>query len=158
MSRSTVYQAKSGGVEERKFRPDLELIPLSEIYPDVRHDEYEPFTLRVQSRTSSGGNYRVCLNAYQWNGLCNCQDFTMRKQPELERGEPPSERLRCWHIKRARAYYLDEVGRKLEQTQLQTNAPRRGQTATCQLCKQPIQFNGEVWQHRKLNQTHPALP
>lgn len=102
MSRST-FQPASAPVR----------FTLEQVYPDVRPDEFERHTFHVQSRSEGRGNYKVYLDAYDWNGACNCQHFEFRMRPELERFAMPSDGLRCWHIKKARSYYLDELGRAM---------------------------------------------
>lgn len=100
------------------------LVPLSQIYPEVKPDEFEKHTFTVQSRSEAVKPYRVYLDAYSWNGMCNCADFEFRFRPHLERGENPGDDKRCWHIKRARSYYLDEIGRQMDE-QLQTQKNER---------------------------------
>lgn len=85
---------------------------MAQRYPDVHPDHYEQHTFYVDSRVKgrNRGPYRVVLNAYSWNGWCSCWDFYFNKEKHLSKGAFPSEELRCFHIKRARAYWVDVLG------------------------------------------------
>ncbi len=67
----------------------------------------------VGSRSRAGAFYLVDLEENNWLGKCSCINFEMVGQPKYNRGYPPSDSLRCSHIKRARCYVLDEVLPKL---------------------------------------------
>lgn len=124
--------------------------PLEKVYPDVTPIAGEHHSFEVRSRTGPTP-YRVVLDVYNWNGWCGCQNFEFACQPDLERGAWPNEALRCWHIRRARAYYLDEIGRTMERQ-------IKGSQAVCRVCRTAITKNGETWRHNNGSTKHPATP
>lgn len=70
----------------------------------------EPFRARVMSRTRPGRWHFVDLQAMEWNGQCDCEDFTCNKTKLIKRRGLRLASTRCWHIHRARAAWLDENG------------------------------------------------
>lgn len=80
----------------------------------VRPHGTEPgvFDVLSHSRRKPGAEQKwhtVNLLAYRRNGSCECEHFQCRLEPELQRGEPPSEALRCHHIEEAREQLLQDV-------------------------------------------------
>lgn len=75
----------------------------------VHEIEREPFNYNVESRKSPK-TYRVELEKYNWNGWCGCPKFEFSMQPLLERGANPASNLRCWHIDRARDFFIRKWG------------------------------------------------
>ena len=69
----------------------------------------EMFSFYVRSRTNQNFPHTVDLESYKWAGQCDCEHYKFRCEPELSRGAPASDRLRCAHIKAARSYFLDEI-------------------------------------------------
>lgn len=78
----------------------------------------ELLCFNVRSHRDPGVQYRVELDAYNYNGACSCEHFTIRLEPELAkqgRHAKPSPLLRCKHIMEARDSFMDEVLPKLGQ-------------------------------------------
>ncbi len=61
---------------------------------------------------SGGQPYRVEIDAYKWGGKCGCKDHACRREPKLARGEKPSDKLRCKHVKDARQFYREMRARE----------------------------------------------
>lgn len=72
-----------------------------------------PLQPQVASRSRPSLKHQVVLDAYRGNGSCECEHFVCRLEPRLQKGELPSDVLRCSHIAEARAHLLDEVIRKI---------------------------------------------
>lgn len=72
----------------------------------------EPFRFYVQSRTARQ-QYLVDLEEFGWNGACSCQRFTFKCLPLLKMGAHPAGHLRCWHIERARDWFIRTIGPKI---------------------------------------------
>ena len=57
----------------------------------------------VQSETRAGINHLVDVLAYRsdcdYNGSCTCESFQCNMEPKLKKGQPPSDALRCKHIR-----------------------------------------------------------
>jgi len=68
----------------------------------------ERFCYTVLSR-STGGAWRVDLEAYGGNGACDCPNFQFACRPALENGARPSMSLRCYHIKRTILFAWDDL-------------------------------------------------
>lgn len=85
----------------------------------------------VRSRTGNG-KYLVEIDAYNFNGICQCTDFTTRFEKFLKRGYTgemavaegwikelrpyqinSSQSLMCWHILEARSAFTDLTLRTL---------------------------------------------
>lgn len=66
------------------------------------------FVYDVQSISEPARPRRVDIEAYNWNGDCDCPRMKF-KRGELERGAKPDDKMRCSHIKAARSFALDEV-------------------------------------------------
>lgn len=92
---------------------------------DVEEIQGEPFRFYVISRSQIEHKHLVDLEDYNFNGGCGCDGFKFRCEPELSRGANPSDRFRCWHIKRARSHFVDYVLPKLVKAMRgpQTKAP-----------------------------------
>lgn len=71
----------------------------------------EPLRFHVQSRTVEDLKYLVDLEEYGFNGFCGCQDFDFRKRMIAQKMN--GERARCWHIERARDFFIDMVLKKM---------------------------------------------
>lgn len=67
----------------------------------------------VPSESDPHVKYLVELDSYGGNGMCNCQHFQMRLEPELRRGNPEKKILRCKHIGNARDELATVVIRSL---------------------------------------------
>jgi hypothetical protein len=70
----------------------------------------EPFSFDVQSRRRVKMVHRVQIDAFAFNGRCSCEAFTFDCLPLLLRGALPSSGLRCWHIGKARDYWIEWMG------------------------------------------------
>jgi len=71
----------------------------------------ELLRFHVQSRTVEGLSHLVDLEEYGFNGFCGCQDFDFRKRVLAQKMN--GERSRCWHIDRARDFFIDAVLKKM---------------------------------------------
>ena len=71
--------------------------------------------LRFRVRSDRDGRpYLVDLSAFNGNGNCQCQDFQIRKLPELLKGAHGFGHVAmCKHIIRARDFFVDEIIQKL---------------------------------------------
>jgi len=92
-----------------KIRKPPKVKPIPQI---VQHDD-EMFVFDAMSVSRPNYPHRVELDSYRWNGSCTCEAFSFKHEPELSRGQPPSDQRRCSHIKAARSYFLDEILPKL---------------------------------------------
>lgn len=82
--------------------------------PEVQEIEGERWSFLVKSRSRPTHKpWRVDLEAYTWNGACDCEDFHFSREPDLRRGAKASDDLRCHHILRARSYLFEEIFPKL---------------------------------------------
>lgn len=66
------------------------------------------FEIKSRSRPTQKP-WRVDLEAYNWNGACDCEDFRMSREKDLTLGAKPGDDYRCYHILTARSYVLEEV-------------------------------------------------
>lgn len=67
----------------------------------------EKLTFEVDSRSEALPR-TVNLCDYNFNGSCDCEHFQFNCGPKLAAGWDPSENLRCYHIKRARRWLLEQ--------------------------------------------------
>jgi hypothetical protein len=67
----------------------------------------EGWRFLVPSSVLGQRDYLVDLAALNGNGECRCKDFATRHHTALKKGEPPSDRTRCKHIKAARREMLE---------------------------------------------------
>lgn len=75
----------------------------------------ERLTFRVASR-SRPKPWRVDLEAWGFNGECECEAFNFHHLPKLKADfleGRPARRRRCWHIQRAFEYHA-EVQNRIE--------------------------------------------
>ena len=66
----------------------------------------EPFTCHVLSRTPGQPSHYVDLALWAANGECDCAHWQFRLWPKIRDGAKPDPRLRCFHIKTARQFYI----------------------------------------------------
>lgn len=70
----------------------------------------ERYCYLVPSDSRPGQTYRVDLAANGGAGWCQCMDFSTRRQPALDRGEPIlTAPTLCRHLRRAYWHFLREV-------------------------------------------------
>jgi hypothetical protein len=100
--------------------------------PEVEEIAGEFFRFHVISRTNPAQKHLVDLEAYKWNGWCQCERFQFACDPQVSRGAKPDDVNRCWHLKRARSYFLDTILPKLAQA-LKTPGPPDQPTAVTPL-------------------------
>ena len=81
--------------------------------PEVEEIPGEHFRFHVISRTEPSQKYLVDLEGYRFNGWCGCERFKFACEPKLSRGATPGDVFRCWHIRRARSYFMDIIFPKL---------------------------------------------
>ena len=82
-------------------------------FKPVEPIEGELLRFRVRS-DRDGRPYLVDLAAFKGNGTCECQDFQIRKLPELLKGvQGFGVSAQCKHIRRARDFFTDEIIQKL---------------------------------------------
>jgi hypothetical protein len=122
----------------KKIKPAL--TPLS---VDLVDGEY--FTFRIGSRSRPDRTHFVDLEENEWNGKCDCEFFSMKCQPKLNRGATPCDGLRCAHIRRARSYLLDNVLPKLSAALKDSNREREAAGIKTQF----IQPATDETKHRK---------
>ena len=73
----------------------------------------EPLRYRVPSDTLGKPSHLVDLTSLNGNGICDCEDFQIRRRPALRNGEPMSNaKTRCKHLRKARQFLADQVIRK----------------------------------------------
>lgn len=68
----------------------------------------EPLRYRVLSRKDRTRSYLVDLEEFDGNGQCDCEHFTYRMKPLLDRGALSSPETRCYHIQLARRFFTDQ--------------------------------------------------
>lgn len=66
-----------------------------------------PLRYLVRSRKRPEIQHLVQLDAYNFNGSCGCEHFSIPLLNKLREGVPPSDDTRCYHIKRVRGHLLD---------------------------------------------------
>src|SRR4051812_22136675 len=93
------------------------------VVEDVEEIGHEHFRFYVISRADQTHKHLVDLEGYRFNGWCGCERFKFACEPELSRGAKPDDRLRCWHIKRARSYFMDNILPKLAEALHGPKAP-----------------------------------
>lgn len=70
----------------------------------------ERFRFHVQSRGRSNLKHLVDLEALGWNGQCGCEAFIACRKRWLAAGKESSARTRCWHVERARSFFIETYG------------------------------------------------
>lgn len=70
-----------------------------------------PLRYWVRSRSRPGRRHLTELDAYGGIGKCACEDFSIRHEGAVRRGEADAnpEAYRCWHLNHARDYLLQKV-------------------------------------------------
>lgn len=70
-----------------------------------------PLRYWVASRTRPGKKHLTELDAYGGIGKCTCEDFCMRHEPAVKRGEAAAnpQSYRCRHLEHARDYLLQKL-------------------------------------------------
>lgn len=76
---------------------------------EVTPIEGERWSFHVHSRSRPGLRHRVDLEAYNWNGACDCEDFNFNREPDLRRGAAAHDDWRCYHLRVARSFVMEEV-------------------------------------------------
>ncbi len=101
------------------------MLRLLDQYYDVIPDDEDHFQFKVRSRSHPLTWHTVALReeddqevgGYHWNGWCDCDAFTFKFGSNLRKdGLVSDSRTRCYHIKRARAYYLDVMLPKISKS------------------------------------------
>lgn len=67
----------------------------------------------VTSKRAGRPPYRVDLACYGGNGVCDCIWFRTKFEPIVSRGNNCGVPLRCEHLRRARAFFVDELIAKM---------------------------------------------
>lgn len=80
-------------------------IPIERITPDVEPIAGEHARFWVRSR-SGEAKYLVDLFSNAFVGQCDCKHFQCRLQPDINKGLAVNGNQFCYHIKRAREYFL----------------------------------------------------
>lgn len=63
----------------------------------------------VDSHSRTGVQHAVELEHYNGNGSCTCENFSFALERHLRGGAKPCDKLRCRHIKEARAQLVDDI-------------------------------------------------
>ena len=79
----------------------------------MRYDS--PLRYQVRSRERPEIWHLVQLDAYNSNGACSCEHFSIPLLNQLREGVTPSDDTRCFHIKRVRGHLLDWFVREVSQ-------------------------------------------
>lgn len=83
--------------------------------PIVLESPGERFVYQVASRTKEGRRYRVDLTANNGAMWCSCKDFSTRRQPAIDRGEPfLTNATTCYHTRNALRHFCLQLLPKLE--------------------------------------------
>lgn len=89
------------------FRSRLPGIPIERITPDVEPISGEEGRYFVRSRSNHRHQYLVDLFENGFVGKCDCPQFAMRIQRDIDRGINPNGNQSCYHLKRAERYFLE---------------------------------------------------
>ena len=82
---------------------------------DVIESVGESFVYQVASRSKAGRRYRVDITANKGAMWCACTDWSTRRQPALDRGEPRLTRnTTCKHARAALRYFCLQILPKLD--------------------------------------------
>lgn len=85
---------------------------LKEIHPGVTGIKGEPLRYYVASHSRLGISHVVDLSMNYGNGECSCENFQFTRLPVLLRGDIPSERTECRHIREAKRFLALYIIRK----------------------------------------------
>jgi hypothetical protein len=103
-----------------KMFPDIAKMPtinINKLFNDVAQDA-DFLVLYVKSRRPGHLPWRIDKQKFCGNGECQCEHFTasltvnnktMTMRQALKAGALPSEKLKCYHIKRADQYLLQKM-------------------------------------------------
>ena len=61
----------------------------------------EKLVFEVESRSEPTHPHLVDLSCYRFNGKCDCKCFELTLEKRLREGAEPSDKRRCWHIRKA---------------------------------------------------------
>jgi len=76
----------------------------------VRAAPSERYCYDVPSDRNAKVCYRVDLTANKGAGVCQCTDWVTRRQPALDRGEPPlTQPTMCKHLRRALWFFVRDL-------------------------------------------------
>ena len=78
---------------------------------DVVQIEGEPFRLYVQSSSRAGVQFLVELDAFDFNGQCSCEDFSMRRIDDVRSGKESQ----CKHLRCAERWWAKMMMRRIKQ-------------------------------------------
>jgi len=78
---------------------------------DVIPIQGEPFRLYVQSSSREGIQFLVELDAFDFNGQCSCEDFALRRIPDVRSGK----QSRCKHLRVAIDWWAEMMMRRIKQ-------------------------------------------
>lgn len=85
--------------------------------------EVKFFDNMLRCTVGSGSRKRVThlvdLAAYNGNGRCTCEHFTMTMEPELKKMKGPHNRYRCKHILAARHYFCNNMIKAIRKQELE---------------------------------------
>jgi len=77
---------------------------------DVVQIEGEPFRLYVQSSSREGIQFLVELDAFDFNGQCSCEDFSMRRIIDVREGKESQ----CKHIRICERWWAKMMMRRIK--------------------------------------------
>jgi len=82
---------------------------------EVIESEGESFVYQVASTTRAGRRYRVDITANNGAMWCACTDWSTRRQPALDRGEPRlTRKTTCKHARAALRHFCLQILPKLD--------------------------------------------
>lgn len=79
---------------------------------DVEPIEGEPFRVYVQSSSRRGIKFLVDLDEFDFNGMCSCEDFSLRRVVEVREGK----KSECKHIRVAKDWWCEMMMRRIKCT------------------------------------------
>lgn len=113
-------QNDPAGAEKRKGSAMQEVTPV----------EGMRWTFHVRSRSRPTQKpWVVDLEAYNWSGACDCEDFHFSREPDLKAGAKAGDDYRCYHILVCRSYVMEEIFPKLAQALGGPRMPTPGEGA-----------------------------
>lgn len=78
---------------------------------DVEPIPGEAFRLYVQSSSRRGIKFLVDLDEFDFNGMCSCEDFSLRRVVEVRDGK----KSECKHIRIAKDWWAEMMMRRIKQ-------------------------------------------